>query len=215
MTTTTLTRALPKLPDLERASVPPEFASVSPDLKKLIAKRGDMLTKATAARADFNRQLKAIEQARAEDARALTEAALNGKPDPGRPREEEALANLDEAHRQAEALTLAANQVTYEVRDHLKGDTGTKALEKLEAQREKALESLRANAEACLDDLATITATNQLAETIDKTRKGKSRAAVANGTARTLPVSIHGQPVDPSLVLHALTGNYGGPDNES
>lgn len=210
MTTATITRT--ELPQLERASIPPEFATVSPELKKLIATRQDMLQKATAARSDFNRKVKAIEQARAADATALTDAALAGKPDPGRANEEKALLELDEAHRQAQATTLAANRVTYEIRDSLNSDTGEKAIEKLQANRDKALTDLEKNANATLDNLAAITGINQLLDTIERTRKGKSRSAVPNGTARVQPVSIHGRPTDPALVLQALTNGYGSED---
>lgn len=206
---TTATLNLPELPKIERASVPPELATLHPTFKKLLATRTKAISQATQARTEYDRKTKALTEARKKDSEAFTQAALNDKPDPGRTHESTAIRELDEAHRTAEGHINAANIATREIQATINGDTGTKALETCEEKTAKALQSLSEHATVALADLAEISAYARITEILQKTRKGKTRySTVASAPIRTAHVNWHGQGVDPVLVLRQLADGY-------
>ena len=207
-TTKTPDRTLAKLPNIERASVSPELATVCPSLGKAIDARNEMLPKATAARSDFERKLKAVTEAKALDLEALAQAHLDGEPDPGRKHEAEALLEVDEAHRVAEGLIVAANRVTRGVALAMKSEEGEEALKAIE-ERKKTVDI----AEAAAETRARIGEVNKLeayAHMIRETRRKPLGpfSAIPSLNVREATVWANSRDISPTAVLDALIDGY-------
>jgi hypothetical protein len=209
MTTMTPTNNLPDLPPLDRGPVPPEFAALNPEFRRLLKQRTEILKEATSARAEYQRKEKQLIDAREQDGEAFAQAALDGKPDPGREHEAEAIRELDEAHRKATGQTLAANKLNQQIRTAVTGKAGETALAKAEEEIAKAVESLAANASSALADLAAISNYGRLVEQLTKARNGRKPGKIPHSTNRIRPVVVSGQPVNPQAVLEGLVNDYG------
>lgn len=202
--TETPDRTLPELPKLETSSVPPELATLGGPWPEKLKARTDFLSKARAARSEYERAVKHIDEARAKDRQALADAYTAGGTDPGRKHEAAALREADEAHRKAEGMIAAANRTTREVSATMKSEDGEAAIAKLWAGIEEDQAEIAEAASRCLAAIGNMRARGHLIETIDRTRRGKGFRAIASASVRPLAVSVGGQGVDPMTVLEGL-----------
>ena len=206
-TTETPDRTLAKLPSILRVSISPDLAKLCPSLADSIKRRDDMTPKASAARSDFEQKLKALKEARDADREALAQAAIDGKPDPGRKHEAKAIRELDEAHRIAEGLIVAANRTTRGIASAMKGDEGLEAIRRLDEQiAAKAVDVSEAAAEtrACLGELAKLEAYKGQIVSTRKMQPGPY-SPVANAPVRGLEVSGNvGRNVSAGHILEQL-----------
>lgn len=208
MTTATPTapadRTRPKLAALDKSRAPRELELLGKPWSTLGEEHRRLFSQAIPARTAYAATAKLLEEARAKDARALTEAARNGKPDPGRKHEMAAIVAAESAYNLAEGLTNAANEAIRAVRAAINGDEGQKALEGLDARIGKTQTELAKHADQAIADLNELASLASIIELLEKTRKGKGFSTLITATVRRPEANHRGQPVDLMLILEQL-----------
>lgn len=199
-------RDRPKLPEIDTGYMPPDLAALDPKFGKLIETRQEQMHHAMSARSAYDRLGRdSIDQARAADRKALTDAALSGKADPGRVHEMAAIAEIEVEYSRAESLTMVANGTTRAIRDAVVEDQGRESLKLIEDRLAEVKAVLTEHSEAVLDALAEADALRALQDTIVSTVDGKGFGiALANGSVSPLTIPCHGMGVSATLAAAQL-----------
>jgi hypothetical protein len=105
-------------------------------------------------------------------------------------------------------LVVAANRVTRQIAEAMRGPEGDEAVKALDDRIGAAkgeLSEAAAEARACLGEVNKLAS---LKEQILMTRKDNPYRAVGNAVVREGEVVAHGRPVSPSIILDQLVDGY-------
>lgn len=163
----------PQLPELKKAKPPANLEILGEPWVSFGEERRRLWTEARKARTAWEATGRLLQEARAADSEALTSAAVNDEPDPGRVNELKALKEIDAAHRKAEGATVAANRALYGVLNALKGPEGDKAIEGLGDTIAKVNKQKQEHIDALQGDIAEIASLEAVITVIEETRKGQ------------------------------------------
>ncbi len=190
------------LPELRRDRTPAALAVLGDPFEGLVRERDERFAAAVSARSALKIAEQEIERAADRDREAFRQAALDGKPDPGRREEMAATVALEAAYTAALGCTDLANQAARDLFASIEGKGGDTAVAEIEQRITTARERLGEHLSVVEGDLAEIHGFAQLAEGIERARKrGDARQGWA---ARHRDPVIHARPASPGLIVDTL-----------
>lgn len=163
----------PQLPELKKAKPPANLEILGEPWVSFGEERRRLWAEARKARTAWEATGRLLQEARAADSEALTSAAVNDEPDPGRVNELKAIKEIDAAYNKAEGATIASNRSLYAVLNALKGPDGDKAIEGLGKRIAKANERKQKHIDDLQGDIAEIASLEAVITVIEETRKGQ------------------------------------------
>jgi len=163
----------PQLPELKKAKPPANLEILGEPWVSFGEEHRRLWSEARKARTAWEATGRLLQEARAADSEALTSAAVNDEPDPGRVNELKAIKEIDAAYNKAEGATIASNRSLYAVLNALKGPDGDKAIEGLGKRIAKANERKQKHIDDLQGDIAEIASLEAVITVIEETRKGQ------------------------------------------